>query len=406
MSLIIRIARSNWARVLVACGALLWLLWPTLSGWLGAVSNQSPAQTQTLVASTMSDMSGQPALVRVFQRDTQQGRVLQTVIDSLENGARLGNPQDFAVDAQEPGPVVEFMHYASGHLCAVLQSQRFACLDAQPAQFFEQTDSIKALLPTGLRSMAPQGRQWPGALRLQGQDGQSYYYNQQAAQLMPQSQALPKFAQESVHYTSSWQSFGLAPAAGEKAAPGASLSYLVSYRLKGGLGQMQYQPQIPLYRWTGIDMLNGYQPIGNGFALRTSDVAMPGLISASVAAPMLPRVNARLLASNASAALILYTPQTIGGDEGQILEIVDTASLAAIWSQPLARITQLAAAGQDLQAEGIRSGFYLRGGPALPLLLIDNKGAVQYDFVKGTGVEAGSGWLRQIGNWLSGLIDL
>lgn len=401
------ILRSRLAAAVLAVGTLLWLFWPMLTHWLGASSSPQPASAPSLVASAMTDLGSEPVLVRVFQRETPQGRVLQMVVDTVDNGRRLGKPQDFAVDAQETGSVVQWMTYASGHLCVVLQSQRFACLDAAKGQFLEQTASIKSLLPAGLRSMAAQGQEWPGALRLQGQDGQSYYFNQQAGQLMPQSQALPKFAQEAASYTSRWQSFGLAPAAQVSGPPDEFLSYLVSYRLKGGLGQMQYQPTIPLYRWTGNDMLTGYQPIGNGFALRNSDAQMPGLISVSVAAPRVPRGNVRVLASNVSAALILYTPQTIGADEGAVLEVVDAISLAAVWSQPIARITALAPlaeAGQNLHADGIRSGFYLRSGTGLPLLLIDNKGAVQYDFAKNSGGDAGNGWWRRAGSWLAGLI--
>lgn len=398
MELINRIARSSVARTLLAVGALLWLLWPTLTGWLSAVRSPPPA-AQTLVASTMTDMGSQPALVRVFQREEAQGHVLQTVIDSIANGERLGKPQDFVVDASVPGPAVEFMNYASGHLCAVLQAQRLTCLDATQAKFFEQTDSIKALLPAGLASMAPQGPEWPGALRLQGQDGQSYYYNQQAAQFMPQSQALQKFGQESARYTQSWDSFALA-STGEQPSSAPAQSYLLRFRLQGGVGQMLYRPNVRLYRWTGNDMLSGYQPIGNGFALRNSDAEQPGLIWLTLAAPMVPRNNARLLASNASAALLVYTPQGIDGAEGPVLEIVDNTRLVAVWSQPLARITQLAAAGQDLQAQGISSGFYLRDGAAQPLLLIDNEGQVQYDFAQGKGAEAGSGWLRRMLSWL------
>lgn len=402
-----RILHSRLAAAALAVGTLLWLFWPMLNHWLGANSSPPPASAPSLVASAMTDMGSEPVLVRVFQRETPQGRVLQTVVDTVDNGRRLGKPQDFAVDAQEAGSAVQWMTYASGHLCMVLQSQRFACLDAAQGQFLEQTDSIKTLLPAGLRSMTPQGHEWPGALRLQGKDGQSYYFNQQAGELMPQSQALPKFAQEAASYTSRWQSFGLAPAAQGSGPPDEFLSYLVSYRLKGGLGQMQYQPTLPLYRWTGNDMLTGYQPIGNGFALRNSDAQMAGLISVSVAVPMVPRGNARVLASNASAALILYTPQTIGADEGAVLEVVDAISLIAVWSQPIARMAALApmaAAAQNLQADGIRSGFYLRSSSGLPLLIIDNKGAVQYDFSKGSGDEAGNGWWRRAESWLASLI--
>ena len=387
----------KWLSIVVIGSALLIGVGSWLVSWLKPADTPAGAVPH-LLASTVVDLGNPPALLRVFERYTEQGRSLQTVLDRLDNGRRVGQLQDFPLTADETEKTVEFLRYASGNLCMVLQARQFWCLDAPQARWHDQTAAIEGLLPAGVQSLAVQGEEWPDALRVQGNDGQSYYLNLQAGKFMPQSQALAQFAQESEHYTENWQSFGLAPVGGADSSD-ASLSYLVSYGLKGGTTQMRHQPRLPLYRWNSDTMnVQQFQPIGDGFALRAADARTPGFFQMRVPIPMRARRDARVLASNARAALVIYTPQGIDGSEGAVLDIVARDTLQVLWTEVVDRVPQLMLEAPTLQADGFSQGFYLRSGPAQPLMLIDTQGKVLHDFSSGKGSEHGN-WLARVQSW-------
>lgn len=76
-----------------------------------------------------------------------------------------------------------------------------------------------------------------------------------------------------------------------------------------------------------------------------------------------------------------------GGGDAQVLQLIDRETLKVVWTQALARIPQLASriGGVQLQADGVRGGFYLRNGYVAPVLYIDNAGQTLYDFTAGRG---------------------
>lgn len=132
--------------------------------------------------------------------------------------------------------------------------------------------------------------------------------------------------------------------------------------------------------------------------MRAADARTPGFFQMRVPIPMRARRDARVLASNARAALVIYTPQGIDGSDGAVLDIVARDTLQVLWTEVVDRVPQLMLEAPTLQADGFSQGFYLRSGPAQPLMLIDTQGKMVHDFSSGKGSEQGN-WLARVQSW-------
>lgn len=393
---------AGWLAAFAVAAALLWWAGLGLSQYLTSSSSDKLSDKEIPIAgTTLYDAGEQLSFIRVFEREeaTSAGgggeRVLQTVINDLNSGQRLGVPQEFRFPLNSHSDWAQFRRYANGDLFLLLQKSRLLQFNPQVQQFVDLTPSVSALIPSGIESMEHQGPEWPDALRVRAQNGQTYYVNWPARQILEQSKAVQAYAQAASSYTQDSQGYGFAPMAKEHSNGGVDspqAAYLVRYVNKGVSGQMVYRPEPSLYRWnrgsrgTKSDAL---QPIAEGLAWRAQDATTPGLLAVEAATPVQPRTHGEVLATNPSHVLVTFDSQGLqnGGGYAQVLQLIDRETLKVVWTQALARIPQLAAriGGVQLQADGVRGGFYLRNGYVAPVLYIDNAGQTLYDFTAGRG---------------------
>ena len=368
----------------VACAAAYWLgLWG--SSYLEK-SHAKPVASKDIpiVGTTVFEREGKQNFIRVFEHEEQDKLVLQTVVDDLESGQRLAQPQSFNFPAGSHADWAQFRQYSDGHLYLVLQNSRFLHFNPLTHEFTDFTQGLQQLFPKelsgGIERIEFQSAQWADALRVQSA-GQSFYVNWLAQLIVPQAQVASRYVQANANSILTWQSFGFAPK-GENPKEGA---YLVRYVTQGGSGQMIQIPAVALYSQETAqkNQYRDYQPIGFNFALRTQDVQASRLILVEPVAPMTPVQEGKVLAMNKSRTLVTFESEE-PGQQGQLLALVDSSSKQFVWRKLMRDIPQLAqrSAEIQLQADPAGNGFYLRNGYVTPLLLIDNDGKTLYDFTQ------------------------
>ena len=370
--------------LIVLCVVAYWL-----GLWGSSYLNQSRAKPVAekdipVLGTTVFEREGKQNFIRVFESEESGQLLLQTVVDDLQSGTRLASPQTFRFPAGSRGEWAQFRQFSDGQLYLLLQRSRFLSFNPLTHEFTDFTQGLQQLFPkelsSGVDSIEFQGPQWPDALLVQS-GGQTFYINWLAQLIVPQAQAAGRYAQTTATSTLATPSFGFA-SNGEGNKQGA---YLVRYVTKGGSGQMMHVPALTLYSQETAQkaQYEGYQPIGQNFALRQQDADSPGLILVEPVAPMKPMRNGEVLAMNQSRALIAFESDE-PSQQGQAIELIDTSSKLVVWRQSLRDIPQLAQrpGGVQLQADPAGKGFYLRNGYVTPVLLIDNDGKTQYDFTQ------------------------
>lgn len=391
---------AGWLAGLSAAAVLVWWAGLGVSQYLTtSASDKLPDKDIPIAGTTLYDSGEQLSFIRVFEREESRSaggggeRVLQTVINDLNSGQRLGAPQEFRFPLSSHSDWAQFRRYANGDLLLLLQKSRLLQFNPQVQQFVDLTPHLSALIPSGIESMEHQGPEWPDALQVRAQNGQTYYVNWPARQILEQSKAVQTYAQAAASYTQNSQGYGFAPMAKEHAngsSESPQAAYLVRYLNQGVSGQMVYRPEPLLYRWSRASQVaktDALQPIADGLAWRAQDEKTPGLLAIDAVTPVQPRTHGEVLATNPSRVLVAFDSQDSqnqGGD-AQVLQLIDRETLQVVWTQALARISQLAAriGGVQLQADGVRGGFYLRNGYVAPVLYIDNAGQTLYDFTEG-----------------------
>ena len=384
------IKRSFWV---VALGAAMtmattWLMMPSKA----PTSSSSPSGKDIpIVGTAMQESSDKLSLIRIFEREDGNAMVLQSVVNDLNGGQRLSSPQDYAFPTGTKADWAQFHEYSDGKLYLILQKRKLLQYEQGKAQFLDLTPMLETVFSqkfgVSIESIEPQGNEWPDAVRVQASNGKTYYANWLAKEFVEQDKVADIFKNGVPKYTQTTQNFAFAPAEGE---PGGA--YLVRYWSKSEPEKIQYRSPIQLFRGQDLSIRSrspDMQPIGNDFFLPANATNKTGLILVEPIAPMTLRFNGKVLATNPTQLLVTYEPER-GNPQGRVLQIVDRYSLKVIWTQPLAQIPQLASrvggvAELDLQAIGVRSGFYLRNGFVTPVLLLDNEGKTVFDFTQSSG---------------------
>lgn len=388
---------NQWLRRLavfsVAGAVILGLgFWASQHFGLGGAAPTS-GKTPPMLGSTLYEGDNRQNFIRVFLREEGHAQFMQVVVDDFESGNRLSKPQRFNVEAGTPPDWAHFRQHSDGNLYMVLQNRQFLYFNALAHQFTDLTGALQQLFPKelggGIESIAFQEPEWPDALLVRS-GGQAFYVNWLARLITPQEQAPQVYAQAAASYTEAWQSFAFVPdGEGDEGS-----AYLVRFMSKGGNQQMRRQPQVSLYTLdTALQaQLVGFQPIGDGFALKVANTRSSDLIMLEPLPPMKSLHGGQVLAMNPGRVLVLFDSQKTGS-RGKVLQLIHRSSKQLIWSQTLDGLPQLtgATSGPQVQADSVRDGFYLRAGYATPALLIDNDGKTVYDFTQGKGSESRRG---------------
>lgn len=304
----------GWLAAFVVAAALLWWAGLGLSQYLTSSSSDKLSDKEIPIAgTTLYDAGEQLSFIRVFEREeaTSAGgggeRVLQTVINDLNSGQRLGVPQEFRFPLNSHSDWAQFRRYANGDLFLLLQKSRLLQFNPQVQQFFDLTPSISALIPSGIESMEHQG---PECYQTRCGCGPRMASDLLCELACPaDSGATPSstsLCAGRVELYAELSRIRLCAHATKEHSNGGvdspRAAYLVRYVNKGVSGQMVYRPEPSLYRWnpeswTKSDAL---QPIAEGLAWRAQDATTPGLLAVEAATPVQPRIHGEVLTTNPS----------------------------------------------------------------------------------------------------------
>lgn len=368
---------------------MLIMLAPTFMGWFKTAKPLAAPSYGRLEASTVYQANANAKdinVVRVMESGNEKTDVYQVLINSLESGKKLSEPQRFEFQRNTQSHNPQLAQFSDGNIYLLLNAQKFLRLDRGSAQFVSLDNELVNRFPKelsmGIAKLEFGTPDYPDALVVTNNSGERFYAYWVTSEIMAFGDSYSRFrSRPFASYTESQKRYGFATLHG---LPNMSAvaNLLVRYEQKVHAGQYNNRPNIELYA------SNDVQATSRGTALTAvtpewgvdpSDLQSMGITQLALVAPVEKRFRANLLASNDKRVLVVFnsTPVT---DQGRVLQLLDAADGHVVWSRTVEQLPQITRSGTYLAADALPSGFYITSDDATPSLLIDNEGAIVHDF--------------------------
>ena len=374
---------------LIAVLALIMLapmIWNLIDNWI-----PKPVAPGLLKASTVYETtSGQFNVVRVLEKNADRIDHYQLLINSLDSGKPLAEPQAFSFQRTTLSQSPQFAHFSDGSVFLIMNGQKLMRLDPGSSQFVsldnELVNRYAAQLGVGVSKLEWANSDKPDGLLVTSNAGERYYVFWLTGEILPQGLQNQDFAQRPFNsYTDARQHYafdeldGLNEIVNAASAPGL----LIRYSQKIKPGQYQSLPSLRLQsdqeELVKIAEAATYVPVAGGWVTESAPLQKAGISQLELVPPVQKRFRGNVLAHNAQRVLIVFntTPVT---DQGRVLQLLDQASGQPVWSRTLEQLPQITRSGSYLSADALPSGFYLRSDDMTPSLLISNDGQLLHDF--------------------------
>lgn len=374
---------------LIAVLALI-VLAPMIWSLIGS-SIPKPVQSAQLKASTVYETAGgQFNVVRVLENNADRIDHYQLLINSLDSGNKLAEPQQFSFPRTTLSQSPQFAHFSDGSIFLIMNGQKLLRLDPGSSQFVSLDNELvnrhAAQLGVGVSKLEWANSDKPDGLLVTSNSGENYYVFWLTGEIIPQAVQHKDFAQRPFNsYTDMRQHYAFAELDGlnEMVNAASAPGLLIRYTQQVKPGQYQSLPSLRLQseqdELVKIAASGTYVPVADGWVTELEPLRQSGISQLDLVPPVQKRFRASVLAHNAQRVLIVFntTPVT---DQGRVLQLLDQASGKPVWSRTLDQLPQITRSGSYLSADALPSGFYLRSDDMTPSLLISNDGRLLHDF--------------------------
>lgn len=366
---------------------LLIMLAPTLIGWFKTAKPLAAPSYGRLQASTVYQTHAKDInVVRVMESGNEKTDVYQVLINSLESGKKLSEPQRFEFQRNTQSQYPQLAQFSDGNIYLLLNGQKFLRLDRGSAQFVSLDNELVNRFPKelsmGIAKLEFGTQAYPDSLEVTNNAGERFSAYWVTSEIMAYGESNSRFrSRPFASYTESQKHYGFASLRGLKNMS-TSAEVLVRYEQKVHAGQYNNRPNIALYAINdelAASRSSPLTPVTPEWGVDPSALQSMGVIQLTPVAPVEKRFRSNVLASNDKRVLIVFntTPVT---DQGRVLQLIDVADGHVVWSRTVEQLPQITRSGTYLAADALPSGFYITSDNSTPSLLIDNEGAIVHDF--------------------------
>ena len=362
------------------------MLWPQLLRIFEAARPVLPNYGRLVEITLYQAQGKQYNVVRVMESGDENRDVFQILVNSLDSGKKLAEPQRLEFQRTTLSRKPQLMHFSDGNVYLVINSQRFLKLDQGSAQFVDLNDQLVNRYPrqlsVGISGIERAGDEYRDALVVTSNSGERFYVYWLTGEINVYGDNYSHFrARDFASYPQTVKRYGFAKAP----LPVADISFpslLVSYQQRVKDGEYQNVPGITLQstdKPLGSTRAEALLELSPQWSVNAADLKKIGVQQLTLVPPVERRFRGDVLAQNASRVLIAFntTPVT---DQGRVLQLLNVADGQVVWSRTVEQLPQITRKGTYLSADALADGFFIRSDNSTPSLLIDNQGAIVHDF--------------------------
>ena len=378
--------RFKFIALAIASVLMLALFVPQLLRMFDTVKPVAPGYGR-LVDITLYQTAGkQYNVVRVMQSGDENKDVFQILVNSLDSGKKLAEPQRLEFQRTTMSRHPQLAHFSDGNVYLVMNNQRFMQLDQGSAQFVDLNDQLVNRFPrqlsVGIAAIEKPSDEYRDALVVTSNSGERFYVYWLTGEINVYGDNYSHFrARNFASYAQTTKRYAFANAP----LPVADVSFpslLVSYQQRTKSDEYQNVPGITLHASDdplGKLLAQEFLELSPQWLANASDLKKIGVEQLKLVPPMERRFRGNVLAQNASRVLIVFntTPVT---DQGRVLQLLNVANDQVVWSRTVEQLPQITRKGTYLSADALPDGFFIISDNSTPSLLIDNDGAILHDF--------------------------
>ena len=340
-----------------------------------------------LEASTVYQNSAkQYNVVRVMELGDDKNDVYQILVNQLDSGKKLAEPQRLEFQRNTLSQRPKLAHFSDGNVYLVMNAQRFMRLDPGSAQFVDLNDQMINRFPKqlsmGIAKIEMASAEYLDALVVTSNSGARFYVYWLTGEINAYGDNYENFRSRPFDsYSQSVKRYAFT----NNMLLSADTSFptlLVSYLQKIKDDKYQNNPTITLHAPDSpLTKLPGtqFKALTPQWEVNLQELHKIGVEQLQAVAPVENRFRGEILAQNASRVLIVFntTPVT---DQGRVLQLLDIADGHVVWTRTVDQLPQITRRGTYLAADALSTGFYIRSDNSTPSLLIDNEGNIVHDF--------------------------
>lgn len=378
--------RFKFIALAIAGVLMLALFLPQLLRLLETAKPAAPGYGRLVDMTLYQSQGKQYNVVRVMQSGDENKDVFQILVNHLESGKKLAEPQRLEFQRTTMSRNPQLAHFSDGNVYLVMNNQRFMQLDQGSAQFVDLNDQLVNRYPrqlsVGIAAIEKAGDEYRDALVVTSNSGERFYVYWPTGEINVYGDNYSHFrARDFASYSQTLKRYDFASAP----LPVADTSFpslLVSYQQRIKSGEYQNVPGITLHSSDGPPgrmRTEELQELTPQWRVKVSDLKRIGVEQLQLVPPVERRFRGRVLAQNASRVLIVFntTPVT---DQGRVLQLLNVADGQVVWSRTVEQLPKITRKGTYLSADALAGGFFIRSDNSTPSLLIDNEGTVLHDF--------------------------
>ena len=347
-----------------------------------AVINQGRLEASTVYQNSAKQYN----VVRVMESGDDKNDVYQILVNQLDSGKKLAEPQRLEFQRNTLSQRPKLAHFSDGNVYLVMNAQRFMRLDPGSAQFVDLNDQMINRFPKqlsmGIAQIELANAEYLDALVVTSNSGARFYVYWLTGEINAYGDNYENFRNQPFDsYSQSVKRYAFTNNMLES-ADASFPTLLVSYLQKIKDGKYQNNPTITLYSPDSpLTKLPGtqFKALTPQWQVNLQDLQKIGVEQLQPVAPVENRFRGEILAQNASRVLIVFntTPVT---DQGRVLQLLDTVDGHVVWTRTVDQLPQITRRGTYLAADAMSTGFYISSDSSTPSLLIDNEGNIVHDF--------------------------